>query len=63
MPDVPPLIPADTNCACGQTLPWHLFRLELGLTHICLCERTYQEQKGTVRLIGTQPNPSVTPPH
>ncbi len=27
-------------CPCGQSLPWHLLELGVGLKHICSCERT-----------------------
>jgi len=40
------------KCACGQTLPWHLFELGGGLRHICSCERAYKEQDGVVRHVG-----------
>ena len=36
-------------CACGQSLPWHLFSLGIGLRHICSCGAAYQEQSGVVR--------------
>lgn len=53
-----------TPCSCGQSLPWHLFELELGLTHICLCGSKYVQTRNTpeVRLDGTAPNPFADAP-
>ncbi len=44
-------------CPCGQTLPWHLFKLELGLRHRCSCQRSYDETAGVVRLVSAESNP------
>ena len=52
-------VPPKSPCPCGQPLPWHLFNLGLGLSHICLCDRKYVQKRDTleVLLVGTEPNP------
>lgn len=51
-------------CPCGQSLPWHLFELELGLSHICLCSRKYVQERGKseVRAAGNEANPFADAP-
>jgi hypothetical protein len=55
-------VPDDAVCACGQRLPWHLFRLGLGETgrtfeHVCSCSRAYTQEGGSVRRTEDQDNP------
>jgi len=46
------------KCECGSSLPWHLFELGFGMSHICSCERKYEcDADGKVVLNGTAPNP------
>ena len=58
------LVEPKSSCPCGQTLPWHLFELGLGLTHVCLCNRTYRQDKtsGKVEQVGNSPNPFTDAP-
>jgi len=51
------VVAGQAKCECGQTLPWHLFELGLGVKHTCLCERTYEERGGVVRFVGIESNP------
>lgn len=52
-------VKSGSACECGQSLPWHLFELGLGLTHHCSCARAYvQSLPGTeVRMVTNLPNP------
>ena len=49
------------KCECGQTLPWHLFELQVGMKHICSCARAYKERGGVVRFVGNETNPFTRP--
>ena len=44
-------VDAGSACVCGAALPWHLFRLGMGLEHVCGCERAYREEGGVVVLL------------
>lgn len=44
-------------CECGQSLPWHLFGLGMGMKHVCFCERRYKEVDGKVIRDGMAINP------
>lgn len=50
---------SDMACVCGQKLPWHLFKLDIGLKHICSCGRTYTQPSdgGPVTFAGLEYNP------
>ena len=62
--DGPPL-ENGTNCACGQSPPWHLVSLgaemgkpgECALKHTCSCGRHYHAIDGKLVPKGYQENP------